>query len=99
MGRGAATVGCHGWEGPVIVDVDASLVEIHTQSKEDAGPHYQGGWAFHLMFCFADTTGEALSGMLRPVNAGANTVADHLCVLDIAVALLPDADRRRSPRR
>ena len=30
------------------------------------------------MFCFADATGEALSALLRPGNAGANTVADHV---------------------
>ena len=41
------------------------------------------------MFCFADATGEALSGLLRPGNAGANTVADHVSVLDAAAAQLP----------
>jgi hypothetical protein len=75
----------------VILDIDASLVEIHTESKEGTGPHYKGGWGFHPMFCFADATGEALSGLLRPGNAGANTVADHLLVLDAAVAQLPAA--------
>ncbi len=74
---------------PVILDIDASLVEIHTETKEGTGPHYKGGWGFHPMFCFADATGEALSGLLRPGNAGANTVADHVSVLDAAVAQLP----------
>jgi hypothetical protein len=73
----------------VILDIDASLVEIHTETKEGTGPHYKGGWGFHPMFCFADGTGEALSGLLRPGNAGANTVADHVRVLDEAVAQLP----------
>jgi hypothetical protein len=41
------------------------------------------------MLCFADATGEALATRLRPGNAGANTVADHLGVLDDAVAQLP----------
>jgi hypothetical protein len=41
------------------------------------------------MLCFADASGEALSARLRPGNAGANTVADHLGVLDEAVAQLP----------
>jgi len=83
--RSTATKGT----APVIVDIDASLVEIHTESKEGTGPHYKGGWGFHPMFCFADATGEALSGLLRPGNAGANTVADHVSVLDAAVAQLP----------
>jgi hypothetical protein len=83
--RCAATKG----EAPVILDIDASLVEIHTESKEGTGPHYKGGWGFHPMFCFADVSGEALSGLLRAGNAGANTVADHVSVLDAAVAQLP----------
>ena len=74
---------------PVTLDIDASLVEIHTETKEGTGPHYRGGWGYHPMFCFADATGEALSGLLRPGNAGANTVADHVRVLDAAVAQLP----------
>jgi Transposase DDE domain group 1 len=75
---------------PVVLDVDASLVEVHTDSKEGTGPTYKGGWGFHPLLCFADATGEALSGMLRPGNAGANTVADHLVVTDEAIAQLPD---------
>ena len=71
---------------PVILDIDASLVEIHTEAKEGTGPHYKGGWGFHPMFCFADATGEALCGLLRPGNAGANTVADHVAVLDAAIS-------------
>ena len=42
------------------------------------------------MFCFADATGEALSGALRPGNAGSNTAADHVRVLDEAISQLPD---------
>ena len=41
------------------------------------------------MLCFADATGEALATRLRPGNAGANTVTDHLGVLDDAIAQLP----------
>lgn len=45
--------------------------------------------AFHPLFCFADATGETLSALLRPGNAGSNTVADHITVLDEAIAQLP----------
>jgi hypothetical protein len=75
---------------PVILDIDASLVEIHTESKEMAEPTYKGGFGFHPMFCFADLTGEALSSVLRAGNAGANTVADHVTVLDHAIDQLPN---------
>ena len=76
-------------KGPVILDIDASLVEIHTDTKEHAAPTRKGGFGFHPMLCFADATGEMLSGLLRPGNAGANTAADHVTVLDQAIAQLP----------
>jgi len=75
--------------GPVFLDIDASLVEIHSENKVGTAPTYKGGFGFHPIFCFADATGEALSGMLRPGNAGSNTAADHIVVLDQAIAQLP----------
>ena len=83
--RSSVTTG----SAPVVLDIDASLVEIHTDGKQGAAPTYKGGFGFHPMFCFADATGEVLSGVLRPGNAGANTVSDHLDVLDAAIAQLP----------
>lgn len=80
--------------GPVILDIDASLVEIHSENKDQTGPNYKGGFGFHPMFCFADATGEALSALLRPGNAGANTISDHVSVLDQAIAQLPAAIQR-----
>ena len=74
--------------GPVVVDVDASLVEIHSERKEGAASHYKGGYGFHPMFCFSDD-GEALAGILRPGNAAANSGADQLAVVDAAIAQLP----------
>lgn len=74
---------------PVVLDIDASLVDVHSESKERAAPTFKGGYGFHPMFCFADATGEALSAILRPGNATANTIADHVTVLDEAIAQLP----------
>lgn len=79
---------------PVFLDIDASLVEIHSENKEQTAPTFKGGFGFHPLFCFADATGETLSGLLRPGNAGSNTVADHICVLDDAIAQLPAAIAR-----
>lgn len=76
-------------DGPVVLDIDASLVEIHSENKDQAAPTFKGGFGFHPMFCFADATGETLSAVLRPGNAGANTVADHVTVLDQAIGQLP----------
>jgi Transposase DDE domain group 1 len=36
-----------------------------------------------------DGTGEALAGLLRPGNAGSNTAADHIEVVDLALAQFP----------
>ena len=75
---------------PVVLDIDASLVEIHSENKEEAAPTFKGGFGYHPMFCFADATGETLAALLRAGNAGANTVADHVAVLDGAISQLPD---------
>ena len=76
-------------KGPIYLDIDASLIQIHSENKELTGPNYKGGFGFHPLLCFADCTGDALSGMLRPGNAGANTVSDHVVVLDDAIVQLP----------
>lgn len=75
---------------PVVLDIDASLVEVHSEHKEGTGANYKGGFGFHPMLCFCDNTSEALSGLLRPGNAGANDASDHLHVLDEAISQLPD---------
>jgi len=76
--------------GPVVLDIDASLVQIHSENKTGTSATYKGGFGFHPMFCFADATGETLASLLRPGNAGANDIADHLAVLDAAIAQLPE---------
>jgi hypothetical protein len=74
----------------VVLDIDASLHQVHSENKDDAGPNYKGGYGFHPMYCFADATGETLSVLLRPGNAGANNIADHVALLDMAIAQLPE---------
>ena len=101
--RSAATTGT----GPVVLDLDASLVDIHSENKEGTAANYKRGFGFSPMFCFADATGEALAARLRPGNATHNSIADQLEALDDAVAQLPaviavghrPGDRRRRVRR
>ena len=83
--RSSATTGT----APVILDLDASLIDIHSENKEGTAANYKGGFGFSPMFCFADATGEALAGLLRPGNATANSIADQLTVLDAAIDQLP----------
>ena len=75
----------------VVLDIDASLVDVHSENKEGTAPNYKFGFGFHPMFCIADATGEALSALLRPGNATSNCAEDHLRVLDEAMSQLPDA--------
>jgi len=77
--------------GPLILDLDATLVDAHSD-KQGAAPTYKHGFGFHPLGCWLDRgdgTGEALAGVLRPGNAGANTAADHLDVLAMALLGLP----------
>jgi hypothetical protein len=77
-------------KGPVVLDIDASLIDVHSEHKEGTAPNYKRGFGFHPMFCVADATGEVLSALLRPGNATANCAEDHLVVLDEALAQLPE---------
>jgi len=74
----------------VTLDFDATLVDAHSD-KQDAAPTYKRGFGFHPLGVWCDETGEALAAMLRPGNAGANTAADHVRMLDAALAQLPPA--------
>ncbi|MFJ2866787.1 IS1380 family transposase [Kitasatospora sp. NPDC087314] len=76
----------------LVLDIDATLVTCHSE-KEHAAPTYKHGFGYHPLLCFLDNTGEALAGLLRPGNASANTAADHISVLDAALAQIPDAHR------
>jgi DDE family transposase len=78
----------HGAPESLTIDVDATLITAHSD-KEHAAGNYKGGYGFHPLHAYADETREALGAMLRPGNAGANTAADHMTVLDLALAQIP----------
>lgn len=80
----------------LVLDLDATLVTCHSE-KEQAAATYKRGFGYHPLLCFLDNTGEALAGVLRPGNAGANTAADHISVLDQTLAQIPDAHRHGAP--
>ena len=67
-----------------------------TESNRRSSPyHGHKGFGLHPLVCWCDHTGEPLAGMLRPGCAGSSTAADHLTVLDAAIAALPPRNRRR----
>jgi hypothetical protein len=78
------------------IDLDASVVIAHSE-KEQATPTFKGTFGYHPMLATLDNTGEFLAAMLRPGNAGANNAADHITVLDAALAQIPDEYRHGTP--
>ena len=71
------------------IDVDATLITAHSE-KEKAAGNYKHGYGFHPLGAYADETREALSMLLRPGNAGSNTAADHVIVIDRSLAQIPE---------
>lgn len=87
--------------GLVPVDPDGSLVLAHSE-KEQAAPTFKRTYGHHPLLAFVDHTGagdggggEPLAAMLRPGSANANDAADHITVLDLALAQLSEQVRAR----
>ncbi|OIN81618.1 IS1380 family transposase [Mycobacterium malmoense] len=91
------------------VDIDATLVIDHSDNKELATPTWKKTFGLHPLLAFLDRPeiagGEALAGLLRTGRAGSNTAADHIAVLEQALASLPrgwrpdpDSDRAGAPK-
>ncbi|PQZ98700.1 IS1380 family transposase [Arthrobacter sp. MYb224] len=81
-------------KNPLTIDIDASLVHVHSEKQNSAGT-YKGGYGFSPMIAMADYgkangTGEVLAVQLRPGNRGANSAASHIEVLSQALAQLPE---------
>jgi Transposase DDE domain group 1 len=78
--------------GPLVIDIDATLVTAHSE-KECAAPTFKRGFGHHPLWAFVDHgpegTGEPLAFLLRAGNAGSNTVVDHKTVIRAALAQLP----------
>jgi hypothetical protein len=72
----------------VILDFDATPIASHSE-KEQAAGHYKGGFGFNPLLVTCGR--EALAGILRPGNAGANNSEDHLRVLELALEQLPES--------
>ena len=84
--------------GELRLDFDATISIAHSE-KENAAATWKHTFGFHPLLCFLDrpevAAGEALAGLLRAGNAGSNTAADHIAVLDMALAALPQPARPR----
>jgi Transposase DDE domain group 1 len=72
----------------VTIDIDATLITSHSD-KEGAAGTFKGGYGFHPMLAYCEETGEALAAVLRPGNAGSNTAADQIEVVEQALEQIP----------
>ena len=85
-------------DGQVVIDLDATLVTAHSE-KQDATRTWKKTFGFHPLMAYADHGtgggGEPVAELLRPGRAGSNTAADHVVVLDGALAQIPEPLRRR----
>jgi hypothetical protein len=71
------------------IDLDATLITAHS-GKERAAANYKHGYGFYPLGAWSDQTREAFAIMLRAGNAGSNTAADHVTVIDRTLAQIPD---------
>jgi hypothetical protein len=81
----------------LVIDPDATLVSAHS-AKQGAAKTFKKTLGHHPLLAYLDHgtggTGEPVASLLRPGNAGSNTAADHVAVLEQALAQLP-ADQVR----
>jgi hypothetical protein len=93
----AAGAGPH-LDQELCLDFDATITIAHSE-KENAAATWKKTFGFHPLLCFLDRPdvagGEALAGLLRKGNAGSNTADDHVAVLEMALAALPEHARPR----
>ena len=82
----------------LVIDIDATITIAHSE-KENAAKTWKKTFGFHPLLAYLDRPdvagGEALAGILRPGKAGANTAADHIDILTMALASLPVHARPR----
>jgi hypothetical protein len=74
--------------GRIVIDIDATLITAHSEKQGAAGT-FKRGFGFHPLLAYLDESREALAGVLRPGNAGANTASDHIEIVDLALEQLP----------
>ena len=80
--------------GVTCIRLDATVTFAHSD-KELAEANFKG-YGHHPLLAVCDNTGgEPLAWMLRRGSAGSNTAADHLQLLDAAIAAVPPRFRRK----
>ncbi len=74
-------------DGVTCIRLDATVTPAHSD-KELAEANFKG-YGHHPLLAACDNTGEPLAWMLRRGSAGSNTAADHIALVNAAIAALP----------
>ena len=93
-------LGHHTGSGYIYIDLDASLVNIHSQNKQKAAGTYKKGFWFSSDIRLL-LEGEVFAVLMRSGNAAANKISDHLELLDRCLEQMPEeiiADERAHVR-
>ena len=77
-----------------VIRLDATIVVAHSDKQQARGT-FKGTWGHHPLTAWCDNTDESLAVQLRPGNAGSNTAADHIAIVDAAIAQIPAKHSRR----
>lgn len=81
--------------GCIVIDIDATII-LAASNKAGTAVTFKKTWGFHPLASWCANTQESLSMLLRPGNAGSDTVTDHIAVLTAALRQMPGSSRRRS---
>jgi Transposase DDE domain group 1 len=65
------------------------------ETREQAAQTFKKTFGYHPLTAWCDNTGELLVVLLRAGNAGSDTAADHLTVLQAAIEQIPPEHRRK----
>jgi len=72
----------------MIIDIDATSTTAYSQ-KEGAHGNFKGGFGHHPFCAYLDGSRDALGAILRPGNAGSNTGADQVAIVELGLGQLP----------
>src|SRR5271165_6837891 len=90
VGHGRASLGGPRLSRRQIAGIPTSTAGPRTPGQAKDSLTITGGLGHHPLLAVCDNTGgEPLAWMLRRGSAGSNTAADHLQLLDAAIAAIP----------
>lgn len=81
--------------GITVIDLDASVVQAGSDTKENSKPTYKGGVGFVPNLAVCDNVDEVLVIDPRPGNATSNDADDNIATLTTAIAAIPGKYRRK----